>query len=150
MNLPEPPEYADFLTPYPASTIALSRELRRKLVKILPPCVETIWDAVNTVGPSYGFTEKNADHFIHLPTYTKYVNIGFSQGALLDDPEGRLQGNGARIRHIKLTRAEDLDDPYILDLIRQAVDLAFQGHDPVEPRSIIRIMDGPKRRPKQV
>ena len=116
---------------------------------ILPPCVEIIWDAINTVGPSYGFTEKNSDHFIHLPVYTTYVNIGFTKGAFLDDPERRLLGSGARIRHIKLTRAEDMDDPYIRDLVRQAVESAVQSREPVEARSLVRVMDGKKRRPKQ-
>ncbi len=148
MTLPEPVEFVEFLAPYPVATQTLARALRQRLVALLPPCIETIWDATNTVGPSYGFTEKNADHFIHLPAYTKYVNIGFTQGASLSDPEGRLQGSGAKIRHIKLTRAEDLDDPYIHDLIRQAVDSAVQVPDPVEARTIIRVMDGPKRRPK--
>lgn len=148
MNLPEPPEYLEFLAPYPASTQELARGLRQKLVALLPPCIEIIWDATNTVGPSYGFTEKNADHFIHLPAYTKYVNIGFTLGAFLNDPEGRLVGSGARIRHIKLTRTEDLDDPYLHDLVRQAVARAVHSPEPVEERSIIRVMDGPKRRPR--
>lgn len=148
MDLAEPPEFVEFLAPYPAATQALARGLRHKLVGILPPCIETIWDATNTVGPSYGFTENNADHFIHLPTYTKYVNIGFSKGAFLCDPERRLQGSGARIRHIRLTRVTDLDDPYVRDLVRQAVETAEMGGGPVEARSVIRVMDGAKRRPK--
>lgn len=148
MHLPEPPELVEFLAPYPASTQELARGLRQKLVNILPPCIEIVWDATNAVGPSYGFTEKNADHFVHLPVYTKYVNIGFTLGAFLDDPEGRLKGSGAKIRHIKLTRVEDLDDPYLQGLVRQAVESAVQGPEPVEARSIVRVMDGPKRRPK--
>lgn len=147
MILPEPPEFVAFLSPYPLPTQELARALRLRLIELLPPCVETIWDAINTVGPSYGFTEKNADHFIHLPAYTKYVNIGFTRGAFLHDPEGRLLGSGARIRHIKLTRAEDLDDPYIHDLVQQAVELANQSPEPVKARTIVRIMDGTKRRP---
>lgn len=145
MKLPEPSEYVEFLAPYPVATQELSRGLRERLVALLPDCVETVWDATNAVGVAYGFTERNADHFIHLPTYTKYVNIGFSQGASLHDPERRLQGKGARIRHIRLNRVDDLDDPYLIDLVRQAVVLA--GPIAVEPKSIVRVMDGPKRRP---
>lgn len=147
MKLPEPPEYAEFLAPYPATTQELSRELRRRLVALLPDCIETIWDATNTVSVAYGFTEKNSDHFIHLPTYTKYVNIGFSQGTSLNDPEGRLQGQGTRIRHIRLSKAEDLDDPYLRDLIQQAWAGANHAGSHVVPRTIVRVMDGPKRRP---
>lgn len=147
MVLPEPPEFAEFLEPYPVATQALARALRQRLVGVLPPCIETVWDATNAVGVAYGFTEKNADHFVHLPAYTKYVNIGFTLGAFLDDPQGRLKGSGAKIRHIRLDRVEDLDE-YVEGLIHQAVASARRGPEPVEPRSIIRVMEGPKRRPK--
>lgn len=147
MNLPEPPEYVTFLAPYPAVTQALGRALRERLVAMLPDCIETVWDATNAVGVAYGFTERNADHFIHLPAYTNYVNIGFSQGAALDDPEGRLKGTGARIRHIRLNQVDDLDD-YVRGLVQQAVAMAKGAGTPVEPRTIIRVMEGPKRRPK--
>lgn len=148
MVLPEPAEFVEFLGPYPPATQALARALRSRLVAMLPPCVETVWDATNAVGVAYGFTELNRDHFIHLPVYTKYVNLGFSHGASLDDPEGRLVGSGSRIRHVKLLRAEDLDDPYLHDLVREAWESAFRPEGPVEPRTIVRVMDGPKRRPK--
>ncbi len=148
--LPEPPEFVEFLAPYSPEIQALSRALRIRLLEILPPCIETIWDATNTVGPGFGFTEKNADHFIHLPAYTKYVNLGFSNGASLNDPKGRLQGSGSRVRHICLNSVKDLDDPYLLDLIRQAYESAVNADGIVEPRTIIRVMDGPKRRPKPV
>lgn len=145
---PEPPEYLEFLTPYPARTVELARALRQELLSILPPCIEIIWDATNTVGPSYGFTDKNRDHFIHLPTYTEYVNVGFTKGATLDDPEGRLVGKGASIRHIHLNSVEGLRDPYLCKLIDQAVMTAVRPKVPMEPTTVIRQMDGPKRRPK--
>lgn len=144
----EPAEYLEFLKPYPSKTVALARGLRQSILDILPPCVEIIWDATNTVGPSYGFSDKNRDHFIHLPTYTSYVNIGFTNGTSLEDPEGRLVGSGTKIRHIKLTRIEDLDDPYLRKLIDQAVLTATRPKTLTEPCIVIRQMAGPKRRPK--
>ena len=147
MDLPERPEFVEFLAPYPATTQELARALRRRVVELLPACVETVWYATNAVGVAYGFTEKNADHFVHLPVYTKYVNIGFTHGAELNDPEGRLQGSGSRIRHIRLSNFEDLDD-YVIGLIRQAVERAPREVGPVEARSIVRVMESPKRRPK--
>lgn len=147
--LPEPPEFVEFLAPYPSVTQELARELRQRMVRILPPCIETVWDATNAVGVAYGFTERNADHFLHLPVYTKYVNLGFSHGAFLHDPEARLLGKGNRIRHIRLDKPEDLEDPYILNLIRQACEEAVNSAVPVEAQTIIRVMDGPKRRPRK-
>ncbi len=145
---PEPPEYLEFLGPYPPRTVELALGLRQAILEILPPCVEIIWDATNTVGPSYGFSDKNRDHFIHLPTYTTYVNIGFTKGTSLDDPEKRLVGSGAKIRHIRLDAVSDLDDPYIRKLIDEAVLLADRPKTPIEPCTLIRQMEGPKRRPK--
>lgn len=146
--LPEPKELIEFLAPYPPATQALLRGLRARILELLPPCIETVWDATNAVGVAYGFTERNADHFIHLPAYTKYVNLGFSFGTSLDDPEGRLKGTGARIRHLRMDRVEDLEDLYVQALIRQAVETAPRPAGEIEPRTIIRVMDGPKRRPK--
>lgn len=148
MSLPEPPEYLEFLAPYPLETQELARALRQRMLAILPPCIETVWDATNAVGVAFGFTERNPDHFIHLPVYTKYVNLGFSFGASLDDPEGRLVGAGARIRHMRITSVEQLEDPYVLGLIEQAWKTAPQPKGAVEPRTIIRVMEGPKRRPR--
>lgn len=148
MNLPEPPEYLEFLAPYPAATQELARGLRARLVALLPPCVEVLWDATNAVGVAYGFTEVNRDAFIHLPVYTKYVNLGFNRGTELDDPERRLKGTGSLIRHVKLTSVEDLDDPYVLGLLRQAIDGARRPSEAEAPRTVIRVMEGPKRRPR--
>ncbi len=146
--LPEPPEYVEYLAPYSPEIQTLARGLRKRVLELLPPCIETIWDATNAVGVAFGFNEKNRDHFIHLPVYTTYVNLGFSDGASLQDPEKRLKGTGTRIRHLRLTSLEDLEDPYVLDLIQQAQQSAVRGPDPVQPRSIVRVMEGPKRRPK--
>ena len=146
--LPEPPEYLEFLQPYSGEIQALARDLRKRLLELLPPCIETVWDATNAVGVAFGFTERNPDHFIHLPVYTKYVNIGFSHGAFFDDPTGMLQGEGSRIRHVRLSSVKDLENSAMQDLIRQAHETAANAGGPVEPRSIIRVMDGPKRRPR--
>lgn len=148
MQLPLPPEYLQFLAPYPAATQELAVACREALIAMLPDCVEVLWDATNTVGMGYGFTEKTRDHFIHLPAYTKYVNLGFAFGSSLDDPEGRLQGTGARIRHIRISRVEDLHDPYVQDLVRQAVDSAPRPATPEPARTVVRVMEGPKRRPR--
>jgi len=146
--LPLPPEYLVWLAAYPERTQTLFIELRRRMLEILPPCIEHAFDATNTVGSAFSFTDRQSEHFIHLPTYRDYVNLGFSQGASLDDPESRLKGSGARIRHIRLDLVDDLEDPYVRMLIEGAVRLANRPPEPLEPRTILHVMDGPKRRPK--
>ena len=52
--------------------------------------------------------------FGYVNVFTSHVNVGFFQGASLPDPARLLQGNGKRMRHVKLKpgtpiRAESLN-----------------------------------------
>jgi hypothetical protein len=40
--------------------------------------------------------------FACVNVFTSHVNVGFYQGASLDDPAELLQGSGKRMRHVKL------------------------------------------------
>jgi hypothetical protein len=40
--------------------------------------------------------------FGYVAVFTAHVNVGFFQGADLEDPEGLLQGSGKRMRHVKV------------------------------------------------
>lgn len=40
--------------------------------------------------------------FGYVNAFRSHVNVGFFQGAALDDPAGLLEGGGKRMRHVKL------------------------------------------------
>jgi len=46
--------------------------------------------------------------FAYVNAYRAHVSIGFFQGALLPDPERRLEGAGKRMRHVKLRPGADV------------------------------------------
>jgi hypothetical protein len=57
--------------------------------------------------------------------YPRWVRFFFLEGVALDDPEGRLEGDGHQVRSVRLDdHAAVLDDPYIMDLMTQAVEVA--------------------------
>ena len=145
--LPEPPEYLQFIACYPLVIQNLHRDVRNWFLNYLPPVIEIIYDATQTVTMGFSFTEKTGDHFIHLPFSKNHIRLGFTWGVKLHDPERRLLGEGNQVRHIKLFDLTPLDDPYVQDLIDQAVALAPHNDETPEPRSIIKVMNGPKRRP---
>ena len=58
--------------------------------------------------------------FAYVNTFTKHVNVGFFRGALLDDPEGLLQGQGRNLRHVKLLPDVRIDSQALLGLIEAA------------------------------
>jgi hypothetical protein len=57
--------------------------------------------------------------------YPRWVRFFFLEGIALEDPEGRLEGNGNMVRSIRLNeRAAVLDDPYRKKLMTQALKVA--------------------------
>ncbi|MBN9414122.1 MAG: DUF1801 domain-containing protein [Candidatus Eremiobacteraeota bacterium] len=52
--------------------------------------------------------------------HKKHVSLGFSMGAEMSDPKGLLQGTGKRQRHVKLKKAEDLEQPALRVLLEEA------------------------------
>ncbi|MBS1707501.1 MAG: DUF1801 domain-containing protein [Armatimonadetes bacterium] len=149
MTAPEPPEYLEFLAPYPLLVQEQHRAARQKLATLLPECVEVIWDATQTVVTGWGFGDKTKDSFLGIAAYPKHVTLIFMYGVRLDDPERRLRGEGNQVRNLRLAGLETLDDPYVQKLIQQSVATAPTPTGDPTPRILVKQMAGPKRRPNQ-
>jgi len=90
------------------------------MLEEMGPCYENIYDAYSAVAIGYGTSERLRDGILHIAVYSKHVNLGFNDGASLDDPKGILQGSGKLIRHITIKTAEDLERPELRAYIRRA------------------------------
>ncbi len=69
------------------------------------------------VGP-----RKMKDGYAYILPYKSWVNLGFYQGVELADPEGLLEGAGAKMRHVKIRTLEDARRPVLRDLIQGALE----------------------------
>lgn len=58
--------------------------------------------------------------FAYVNTFAKHVNVGFFQGAALDDPERVLLGQGKFMRHVKLIPGKPVPEAALLCLIDAA------------------------------
>lgn len=58
--------------------------------------------------------------FAYVDAYTQHANIGFFFGAFLDDPARLLEGDGNRMRHVKLRPARMPDETALGELISAA------------------------------
>ena len=58
--------------------------------------------------------------FGYVNSFKTHVNVGFFQGAALEDRSGLLEGSGKRMRHVKLIPNRDVDADALGDLIRAA------------------------------
>ena len=58
--------------------------------------------------------------FGYVNVFKAHVNVGFYQGASLKDPGRLLEGNGKRMRHVKLKAGADVSDKALDALIEAA------------------------------
>jgi hypothetical protein len=55
--------------------------------------------------------------FGYVNTFTSHVNVGFFNGATLEDPAGLLEGTGKRMRHVKLRPGIEIDSAALTALV---------------------------------
>ncbi len=55
--------------------------------------------------------------FGYVNAFKAHANVGFYYGAMLADPAGLLEGDGKRMRHVKLRPGKELDVEALSDLI---------------------------------
>ncbi|MEZ5292819.1 MAG: DUF1801 domain-containing protein [Vicinamibacterales bacterium] len=58
--------------------------------------------------------------FCYVDAFTAHVNVGFFQGAALDDPARLLQGSGKFMRHVKVHPGHPVDVEALTRLIQTA------------------------------
>lgn len=97
-------------------TEALARRTKALIEDVMPDVVEVPWPKQNTIGYGVG-PKKMSEHFCYIGVFKGHVNLGFFYGSELPDPENLLEGTGKRLRHIKISQREQLDNPAIRGLI---------------------------------
>ena len=58
--------------------------------------------------------------FGYVNSFKSHVNVGFFYGAALEDPARLLEGEGKRMRHVKLKPGHKIDAAALRELIRVA------------------------------
>jgi hypothetical protein len=147
MPRPVPAELVDFLAPFPDGVQELALGLRERVLTVMPNAHEFVWDATNAVSLAYTPTTRWQDSVVHIASYAKWVNLGFNEGASLDDPLGILVGTGGVIRHVRFVAIGDLEAVWLDDYLRAALDNAGCRADMGDGGTTVRVSEGPKRRP---
>lgn len=58
--------------------------------------------------------------FAYVNAFKSHVNVGFFQGAELDDPDGLLEGTGKFMRHVKIKPDSIVNKSALISLIQSA------------------------------
>lgn len=126
----KPANVEQYIISLPAEHAAILTALRGIVQKSAPKATETFkWSQ-----PVY---EQNGP-MIWIRAYKSYVNIGFWRGAEMHDKHGLLQGDGDRMRHVKIATPADIRKGALADYIKQAVKLNAQQGDPTKRMKVTR------------
>jgi len=95
---------ANYMAQLPAAIQKIVKPLRSMTKKVMPGAKEMVYH--NALG--YALSDSPFDRVCYIAPQSKgYVNFGFFYGADIADPTGLIQGEGKRIRHVKIyTTAE--------------------------------------------
>jgi hypothetical protein len=93
-------EFEIFIKTYPEPVQLIAQQLREMVMSELPGTKEMV-DAPSKI-IAYGANAKYADLVCAIAPYPKYVNLMFSRGASMSDPDGILKGTGKKARHIRV------------------------------------------------
>ena len=150
MVRPPDPEYVGFLAALDSPVRDLALAARATVLDQAPEALELAYDSYNAVALAFTFTGRLKEAFAHVAAYARHVNLGFNQGAMLPDPQGRLRGTGKAIRHVRLTAPEELADQAIRELLDAAVTRA--GRPASAPTAVLSSppASGPQRGPASV
>lgn len=65
---------------------------------------------------------------------SKHVSIGFWRGAEMEDPKGLLEGEGDRMRHVKIAEGAKVPATAIRGFVQQAIAFNEAKGDPTARR----------------
>lgn len=112
--------FDDLLTLAPEPLRPVVEALRAAALAACPGACETV--RLGDRAANYGLgPRKMLDGYAYVMPHARWVNLGLYQGAALPDPEGLLEGTGARLRHVKVRSLEDAARPALRALLDAAV-----------------------------
>jgi hypothetical protein len=103
-------------------------EIIARVRKIILEAAPQAKESIKWAQPVY---ESNGP-FAYIKAFNNDVNFGFWRGVDIKDPKGLLQGSGSKMRHVKITGINDIDESIFVDFIRQAIELNQVKGDPTK------------------
>jgi hypothetical protein len=83
----------------------IARTLRRTVLDLFPGAIE--WFDPGNGLLALGSRRSMKDLWFAIIPHRSWVNLQLADGADLPNPDGRIEGTGKRIRHVKVRSVED-------------------------------------------
>jgi hypothetical protein len=138
-----------FLDAFVPEVAEIARKALAKLRKRLPHAIELVYDNYDALACGFSPTERASDGVFSVAVYPQHANFFFLQGAKLADPDGILQGEGSRVRHLRLENEKTLDRADVKAMMATAIKIAkVPFDDKTEYKLIIKSVSA-KQRPRR-
>ena len=112
--------FNDLLTVAEPEFRPLCEALRNLVASLHPGFVQVVWPKQKIA--SFGFgPKKMTEHYAYIAVLRSHVDLGFYRGVSLPDLTGLLEGNGKKLRHVKLLSVSAANDVAISTLLRHAI-----------------------------
>ena len=97
----------------------IARALRLSVLAVAPDVVESFDPADRLL--AFGVGSKLRDFWFAIIPHTAHVNLQLADGADLPNPDGRIEGTGKRVRHVKVRSVDEAQAPWLRDVIERQV-----------------------------
>ena len=121
MRSVEEEQLEGFIAKFSPEVAAVARKTLARMRKRLPGALQLVYDNYNALAIGFGPSERPSEAIFSIALFPRWVSLFFLQARGLWDPHGLLKASGKVCRHIVLKSADDLDDPAIQDLMKQAL-----------------------------
>ena len=150
MSTSEERQIEEFLAKYTPEMATAGKAARARMRKRVPGGIEFVYDNYNALVFGFGPNERPSDAVLSLALMPKWVTLCFLKGATLADPRKMLRGSGSTVRNVRLESVQDLDDPYISDLIERSIQAASPAFTSAgtAPRTVVKSVSA-KQRPRR-
>jgi hypothetical protein len=115
----------ELLAAYDPTVSAIALKAREVVLATLPGVIEMVDVPAHMIG--YGYEQTYKGTICAIALHKAHVNLMFSRGTEMTDPDGLLEGTGKKARHVKLTAAEDVGRAAVIDLLNEAAALTRAG-----------------------
>jgi len=123
VNHEKPESWDEVLSSHRPDVVAAARAVQTVILEELPGIV-VHFDRGNGL-LALGTSSAMRDLRFALIPHAGWLNLQLADGGSLPDPEGRIEGTGKRIRHVKLRNADAAADPAVRAIVRAQVE--FHG-----------------------
>lgn len=110
-----------FIDKFSPDVASQFRRARTDIRALFPRGFELVFDNYNAFGCGYSTTERSSGVVVSLVAYSKWVTLFFFYGVKLSDPDHLLQGNGSRIRSIRLESPSVPKSKPVRALLKEAI-----------------------------